>query len=441
METQYQYQPNGMHPASNSTALVERNEMAGTSLAHTSDQVSVLSQQAIAAVQARYVLALNRPRNLDYVRQRILHECHRPTFARVAKYTLPFGEGVSGPTIRFAEMVIRNMGNLYIENMLISDTPETRVVRVVVTDLETNASYYKDITIAKTVERSSLRKNQTPIKTRHNSLGKIVYIVEASEGDLLSKEAAQVSKAIRTCALRLIPGDILEEALNVVEDVLNSENAKDPDAARKKIVDTFAQKGITAEMLAKYLGMNDLSAISPQQITHLQGVYYTISDGEAAWTDIYAASPYRKADEAESDEPERSSKAAALQKQIEEKLAAKKKKKPEAGSRKPEAAAPAENPSPDLSQGERNSEPQPSNPEPEEEEPSEPPITNGQKQKIERLAQILYPGDWQQKLNELRGSDSYDGFTENDGWQMIDELNFEADQLKKGASAETASDE
>ena len=46
-----------------------------------------------------------------------------------------------------------------------------------------------------------------------NSYGDTVYLVEATEDDLLTKQAAHVSKVIRTAALRLLPSDILEEAM------------------------------------------------------------------------------------------------------------------------------------------------------------------------------------------------------------------------------------
>src|SRR5581483_11459353 len=39
----------------------------------------VLAEQAKAAVQARYIMAMKNPRDWDVVRQRLLKECERPS--------------------------------------------------------------------------------------------------------------------------------------------------------------------------------------------------------------------------------------------------------------------------------------------------------------------------------------------------------------------------
>ena len=60
---------------------------------------AALEAQVRAQVQARYTLAISKPRDLDQVRQRILKECRRPGFAEVAMYSKPVGrskiEGLS----------------------------------------------------------------------------------------------------------------------------------------------------------------------------------------------------------------------------------------------------------------------------------------------------------------------------------------------------------
>jgi hypothetical protein len=316
-----QDQYHGSHPAAGNTALVERNAMEGTELAHLTDQAGVLAQQAVAAVQARYVLAVKRPRNIDAVRQNLLRECQRPSFAAVARYNKPVGDGIIGPSIRFAEAAIRCMGNIFVETMLVSDTEEKRVTRVVVSDLETNASYYKDITIEKVVERRNLRRGQKPLGQRHNSYGDLVYLVRATEDDILNKEGAQVSKAIRTCALRLLPGDILEEAMELVAQVQLGEVRRDPDKARKNAVDKFAQLGVTAEQLAKYLNRADLQGLGEREIAHLYEVYQTLRDGEATWADLMEASPYLPKDHAAPGDAPANAKAEELRQKIEQRSA------------------------------------------------------------------------------------------------------------------------
>lgn len=275
-----------MQNGQQSTAMV-RKEFGGEELAPIVETAaSAVQARATAAVQARAIVALNRPRDLDTVRVRLLKECERPGFAAVARYRLPRGgKSIEGPSIRFAEAVVRNMGNLDITVDVIFDAPEKRIVKVAVVDLETNAAYSADVTIDKVVERRELREGQQAIGTRLNSAGKTVYLVPADEGELLVKQAALVSKSLRTSALRLLPGDILEECMARVMETLRKGDAADPEAARKKLVDGFAAIGVMPDALKSYLGC-DLAAASPAQVDELRAIYVGIKDGEATWAEI-----------------------------------------------------------------------------------------------------------------------------------------------------------
>lgn len=245
---------------------------------------SAVAAQAKAAVEARFILALKRPRDIDAVRLAILKECKRPGFAAVARYRKPVGEGVEGPSIRFAEAAIRCMGNITPEVATVYEDPDKRIMRVSVTDLEANVTYSGDVTIEKTVERSSLKDGQVPLRVRKNSVGKATYLVTATEDDLLNKQNALVSKQLRTLALRLVPGDILEEAMMTVIATLEREDAADPTTARKKLVDGFDRLGVKPSALRDYLG-HDLDGVTPAEMVELRAVGASIRDGETTWKD------------------------------------------------------------------------------------------------------------------------------------------------------------
>lgn len=257
---------------------------ATTSSALAETASSAVAAQATAAIQARYVMAMKRPRDWDDVRVKMLAACKRPRFAESSRYLKPVGKGVEGWSVRFAEECVRSMTNLYPETATIFDSREKRIVRQSVTDLEGNVTYSLDLTIEKTVERSKLRDGQIPIAVRTNSSGYKVFIVEATEDDLLNKVNALVSKALRQNALRLMPSDILEECLDVVYATMDSQDKKDPEAARKKIVDAFVTLGIKPSDLKTYLG-HDLASASPAELGELRGVFAAIRDGEATWKD------------------------------------------------------------------------------------------------------------------------------------------------------------
>ena len=248
--------------------------------------VAAVAAQAKATVEARYIVAQGRPRDWDQARVRILNECKRPRFAEVARYAKPVGNSrVEGPSIRFAEAALRCMGNVDIQTPTTYDDDEKRIIRVSVTDLETNATYSSDITMAKTVERRQVKQGQNVLGERLNSTGQKVFIVRATEDDLLTKQAALVSKAIRTNGLRILPGDIVEEAMDMVLSTLRDRDARDPNEARKRIIDAFSSVGVTPAQLRVYLE-HEIEHCVPAELADLRAIYAAIRDGETTWAEV-----------------------------------------------------------------------------------------------------------------------------------------------------------
>lgn len=268
--------------------VVARNEFA-SELAVADTAATAVAAQAKALVEARYIMALRRPRDMDVVREKMMKECCRPSFAAVARYVKPIGQDRSkwpaGPSIRFAEAAVRCMGNVTVETMTVYDDREKRIVRVMVTDLEANVPYSQDITIAKTIERRKKKDGDTVISTRLNSYGDTVYILEATDDDIINKQQALISKAIRTQGLRLIPGDIVDECMDQVMVTQSSTDAEDPDAAKRKLFDAFNSVGVRAEQLKEYLG-HDAASLAPKELSDLRALYAAIRDGEANWRDV-----------------------------------------------------------------------------------------------------------------------------------------------------------
>lgn len=243
---------------------------------------AAVAAQAKAAVEARYILAMQRPRDMDEVRRRILNDCKRPRFAESAMYRLPRGgKTIVGLSVRFAEAALRSMGNVMPDVSVIYEDASKRILQVMVTDLEANLTYSNQIVIDKTVERKD-RKGREVLAERTNSYGDTVFVVVATEDELLQKQGALVSKAIRTAALRLLPGYIADEAETEISKTLNSECAKDPDKEKKDLVDAFDAIGVGPRDLAAYLG-HPLERIQPAEMAELRQVYRTVKDGEATW--------------------------------------------------------------------------------------------------------------------------------------------------------------
>ena len=249
--------------------------------ASESAAIAMATQQK-AIVEARYKMALARPRDLDLVRQKMLKDASRPSFANVAIYHKPVGNGIEGPSIRFVESAIRNMTNILTETSTVSEDDERRVIRVAVSDLETNTYFSQDVTVTKTVERRKLPQGEKPIRVRANSNGQPIYILHATDDEILNKQNALISKAVRTLGLRLIPGDLVDEALWEIKKTMAQQDRQDPDAAKHRIIDAFAQIGVSVEALKEFVG-HELSALTPNEIQLLRTTYTSIKDGETSW--------------------------------------------------------------------------------------------------------------------------------------------------------------
>lgn len=248
---------------------------------------TAIAAQAKAMVESRYIMAMRNPRNRDQVRLDLLAECRRPAFAnnKSAYYKKPIGQGVEGLGIRFVEVALRCMKNVLIETNMIFEDDQKEIHRVSVTDLESNVTYPLDVKVTKTVERSKPADDGTYISMRKNSQGKITYTVPAQDDDLLNKRGAMISKAVRTLGLRIIPGDLCDEAEAIIKKIRLDHAAQDPGAERKRIVDAFAEIGVKAVDLVAYLG-HSIEQCSPAQLVDLRGIYGAIKDGEATWKTV-----------------------------------------------------------------------------------------------------------------------------------------------------------
>lgn len=280
-----------------------RQDFSGTSLAATNAATEALVAQSRAMTEARWIMAMRAPRQMDMVRQDIMAECRVPGFAEVATYSRPCGREqleedgprgkkgewvevfAEGLSIRAAEVMMRCMGNMQCKATTLYDDARTRMITVSAVDYQTNATWDIDLTIPKTVERKRLKKGQKPIGERVNSYGDRVFIVEASDQDVATKAAAEISKASRTCILRLVPGQLQDEAFTLCQKIAADKTAKDPNAARRGMLDAFASVGVRPPALEQWLG-HELDTMSPAERDQLIQIGKAIKEGDLVWADV-----------------------------------------------------------------------------------------------------------------------------------------------------------
>lgn len=269
---------------------LQRVGFGSTEIQHVREtQGSALAARAQAEVQARYIVALQRPRNVEQFRIRLLDHCRRPGFAAVAEYEKPVGRNkVKGPSIRFVETAIQEYANVLPEETITYDDDHKRVTRVAITDLERNVTYYGDVIVEKTVERRSPKDGDEILGSRLNSYGDAVYKVRATEDDFANKIGAACSKKLRNLGLRILPADIVDEAMAKCRETRLAKDAQNPAAARRQLADAFAALRVMPADLDAFLG-HPFDQASPAELEELRGAYVCVRDGEAKWAELVEA--------------------------------------------------------------------------------------------------------------------------------------------------------
>lgn len=263
-------------------AMERRSSTEENALSTTQEFSTELAPTAGAAekqfeIQSAIIIAKRFPRDEDAAFQKLMKACGRSAFAEDAEYSFPRGKVqnangqwvdnfVTGPSVALAREAARVWGNIRHGVTIIRDDANSRQIQLWAWDVETNTK----VTTEDDFRKLIYRKNKGWI--------------EPDERDLreLTNRRAAIGK--RNCILELLPKDLIEDALAACHKTLLSDVAKDPDAARKKILIAFSELNVTAEMLAARLG-HPVAQSSPAEIADLRAVYKSISDGNTTWGD------------------------------------------------------------------------------------------------------------------------------------------------------------
>lgn len=222
----------------------------------------VQESRAVAEIQAAVLMAKQAPRNESQSYLNIIDSCKRPSMAETALYAYPRGGSlIEGPSIRLAEVLARSWGNCRVGITIQSQDSEKTEARAYAYDLQTNYMIDQDFTVP--------HKRTTKKGTKRLT----------DERDIRELVANIGSRHLRGCILRLIPSDVVEDAVEQVKKTLVSSDVPIKEQV-KKMVRAFDEIGVKVEHLEKRLGHN-LDAIIPQEIVTLKGIYKSIKDGMA----------------------------------------------------------------------------------------------------------------------------------------------------------------
>lgn len=245
--------------------------------------VEVEQQRALAEVQGAIVLAKKFPRNQIEALDRIKTACQRHGLAEQALYSYSRGgTEITGPSIRLAEAIAQNWGNIQFGIRELEQRNGESTVQAFAWDMETNTRQTKEFQI----------KHE-----RYTKKGK--YALEDPR-DIYEMVANQGARRLRACILGIIPGDIIESAQNECEQTLKAKADTSSDAL-KKLVEAFASYKVTKEQIEKRI-QRRLDTITPAQLIQLRKIYNSLKDGmssAADWFETVQPSTEKPADGSE----------------------------------------------------------------------------------------------------------------------------------------------
>jgi hypothetical protein len=235
-------------------------------------------QRAIAEVQAAMILARANPRDqiraLDLIRQ----DCTRPTLAERALYTYARGgSDITGPSIRLAECMAMRWGNIAYGTRELEQREGESLMQAYAWDMEVNLKREMIFTVPHV--RESKNKGQVLVEGARD-----IYEVTANMG----------ARRLRACILGVIPSDIVEAAVEQVEETLKTKADVTP-VRVQKMLELFASYGVTKEQIEKRIQRRaTVESLTPALLLQLGKIANSLRDGMSAaadWFEVAGVEP------------------------------------------------------------------------------------------------------------------------------------------------------
>lgn len=248
-----QSSPAALMPKGNAAAMVAQSrEMA----------------EAVASMQ----MAKMCPRDIVAARDRILNACTRPKLAETACYTYARGgTEVTGPSIRLAEMLAQNWGNMTFGIRELEQRNGESTCEAFAWDMETNARQTKVFQVR---------------HIRHTRQGDKALTDPRDIYELVANNGA---RRLRACILGVIPGDIVEEAVQACDLTLKTKFEVTPERI-KTLTEKFAEYKVTTEQIEKRIQCR-IQAMKPAQMASLGKIYNSLKDGMSKPEDWFEVTP------------------------------------------------------------------------------------------------------------------------------------------------------
>lgn len=196
--------------------------------------ISAEVAKQVQEVQASLVIAKNFPRDQSTAFKNIMIACKRKKLAEDAMYVYPRGNTtVTGPSIRLAEAIAQNWGNIDYGIRELSQADGVSEVEAYCWDMQTNTRSRKIFHVK---------------HFRHTKQGGYAL---TDPRDIYEMVANQGARRLRSCILAVIPGDVVDAAIEQCEKTLAGSNGEPLEDLIRKMILGFVEFGITTPMIEK----------------------------------------------------------------------------------------------------------------------------------------------------------------------------------------------
>jgi hypothetical protein len=225
-------------------------------------------QREVTEVQSAMVIAKRYPRDPKTAYDRIVIACTRPSLAEAALYEyVRGGTKVSGPSIRLAEELARQWGNIV--------CGVTEIVRM--------AGHSECLAYAWDLETNF--RDERRFTVRHWRDTRQGGYALSEERDIYEVIANMGARRKRACILAVIPGDVTEAAVHQVDVTLKTKIDFNPERA-KKMLEGFAEYHVTKEMLEKRI-QRRWDSLTPALFLNLGRIFNSLKDGASSIGDWF----------------------------------------------------------------------------------------------------------------------------------------------------------
>lgn len=227
-----------------------------------------MASREISIIQGMIFMAKQFPRDELSAKNRVMNACKRKELAMQAIYKYARGgNNIEGPSIRLAETLARAWGNIeYGQNELEQGEGES-VVEAFAWDLETNTRQSKRFTVP------------------HKRMTKKGEVLLTDPRDIYENNANSGARRVRACILGLIPGDIVDAAVDECKKTATTNTVVNTETVGK-MVKSFEPFGIMQHHIEARIQRN-IEAIDAYLLSELRTIYASLKDGMGEPSDYF----------------------------------------------------------------------------------------------------------------------------------------------------------